>query len=77
MHDQYLLESYPKLGGQLRITYAVAAITYAVAAIFIFARFTKDILGVTCFSVEKRYNSSITLLIRNVSVATRRISSDV
>ena len=45
-HDQYLLGRYPKLGGQSRITYAVAII-------FIFARFLKDILGVTTFFVEK------------------------
>ena len=38
LHDQYLLERYPKLGGQSRITYAVATI-------FIFERFLKDILG--------------------------------
>ena len=46
LHDQYLLERYPKLGGQSRITYAVATI-------FIFARFVKDILGVSIFFVEK------------------------
>ena len=46
LHDQYLLGRYPKLGGQSRITYAVAII-------FIFARFLKDILGVTTFFVEK------------------------
>ena len=40
LHDQYLLERYPKLGGQSRITYAVATT-------FIFARFVKDILVVT------------------------------
>ena len=38
-HNQYLLERYPKLGGQPRITYAVATI-------FIFGKFVKDILGV-------------------------------
>ena len=37
-YDQYLLERYPKLGGQSRIIYAVATI-------FIFERFVKDILG--------------------------------
>ena len=42
LHDQYLLERYPKLGGQSRITYAVATT-------FIFARFVKDIHGVTIF----------------------------
>ena len=42
LHDQYLLGRYPKLGGQSRITYAVATI-------FIFPRFVKDILGVTIF----------------------------
>ena len=42
MHDQYLLGRHPKLGGQSRITYAVATI-------FIFPRFVKDILGVTIF----------------------------
>ena len=42
LHDQYLLERYPKLGGQSRITYAVATI-------FIFSRLVKDILGVTNF----------------------------
>ena len=36
----------PKLGGQSRITYAVATI-------FTFERFMKDILGVTIFCVEK------------------------
>ena len=40
LHDQYLLERYPRLGGQSRITYAVATIS-------IIARFMKDILGVT------------------------------
>ena len=43
LHDQYLLGRYPKLGGQSRITYVVTTI-------FIFARFVKDILGVTIFS---------------------------
>ena len=42
LHDQYLLGRYPKLGGQSRITYAVATT-------FIFARFVKDIHGVTIF----------------------------
>ena len=42
LHDQYLLERYPKLGGQSRITYAVATI-------FMFSRLVKDILGVTNF----------------------------
>ena len=42
LHDHYLLVRYPKLGGQSRITYAVATI-------LIFARFVKDILGVTIF----------------------------
>ena len=46
LHDQYLLERYPKLGRQSRITYTVATT-------FTFARFVKDILGVTNFSVEK------------------------
>ena len=46
LHDQYLLERYPKLHGELRITYAIVTI-------FIFARFVKDILGVTNFFVEK------------------------
>ena len=56
MHDQYLLERYPKLGGQSKIIYAVATI-------FIFARFMKDILGVTNFFVErKHYSSNINLL---------------
>ena len=41
LHDQYLLGRYPKLGGQSRITYAVAI------------TFLKDILGVTIFFVEK------------------------
>ena len=45
-HDQYLLERYPKLGGQSRTTYVVAII-------IIFPRFLKDILGVTNFFVEK------------------------
>ena len=45
MHDQYLLGRYPKLGGQSRITHAVAII-------FIFPRFVKDILGVTIFCRE-------------------------
>ena len=40
LHEQYLLERYPELGGQSRITYAVATT-------FIFARFVKDILVVT------------------------------
>ena len=39
LHDQYLLERYPKLGGK-------SGITYAVVTIFIFARFLKDFLGV-------------------------------
>ena len=38
LHDQHLLGRHPKLGGQSRITYAVATI-------FKFARFVKDILG--------------------------------
>ena len=42
LHDQYLFGKYPKLGGQSRITWAVAAI-------FTFARFMKDVLGVTIF----------------------------
>ena len=40
------IERCPKLGGQSRITYAVAAI-------FISERLMKDILGVTIFYVEK------------------------
>ena len=56
LHDQYLLERYPKLGGESRIIYAVATI-------FIFARFGKDIFGATNFFVEKKYyNSNITIL---------------
>ena len=55
MHDQYFLERYPKLGGQSRITNAVAAI-------FIFVIFMKDIPLVTIFFVEKHYNSHINLL---------------
>ena len=47
LHDQYLLEKYPKLGGQSRTTFSVATI-------FIFSRFVKDIPGVTNFFVEKR-----------------------
>ena len=46
LHDQYLLERYPKLGGQSRIAYAVPTI-------FIFRRFVKDILAVTIFFVKK------------------------
>ena len=42
LYDQYLLGRYPKLGGQSRITYAIA-IT------FIFSRFVEDILGATIF----------------------------
>ena len=41
-HNQYLLERYPKLGDQSRITDAVATT-------FIFVRFMKDALGVTNF----------------------------
>ena len=41
-----IFQKYPKLGGQSRITYAVATI-------FIFARFVKYIPGVTNFFVEK------------------------
>ena len=40
------VEGYLKLGRQSRMTYSIAAI-------FIFARFMKDILGVTSFFVEK------------------------
>ena len=46
LYDQYLLGRYPKFGGKSRITYAVATI-------FIFARFLKDILGVSIFFLEK------------------------
>ena len=46
LHGQYLLERYPKLGGQSRVIYEVATI-------FIFAGFVKAILRVTIFFVEK------------------------
>ena len=46
LHDQHLLERYFKLGGESKIIYAVVTI-------FMFARFVKDILGVTNFFVEK------------------------
>ena len=66
LHDQYLLERYPKLGGQSRITYAVATT-------FIFARFVKDILGVTNLS-KKHYNSNINILsIRQWEVFDKKI----
>ena len=66
MHDQYLLERYPKLGGQSRITYAVATT-------FIFARFVKDILGVTNL-YKKHYNSNINILsIRQWEVFDKKI----
>ena len=55
LHDQYLLERYPKLDGQSRITNAVVAI-------FIFVRFMEEILLLTNFFVEKHYNSHINLL---------------
>ena len=66
LHDQYLLERYPKLGGQSRITYAVATT-------FIFARFVKDILGVTNL-YKKHYNSNINILsIRQWEVFDKKI----
>ena len=46
LHDQHLLERYFKLGGESKIIYAVVTI-------FMFARFVKDILGVTKVFVEK------------------------
>ena len=55
LHDQYLLERYFKLGGESKIIYAVVTI-------FMFARFVKDILGVTNFFVEKHYNCNINIL---------------
>ena len=66
LHDQYLLGRYPKLGGQSRITYAVATT-------FIFARFVKDILGVTNL-YKKHYNSNINILsIRQWEVFDKKI----
>ena len=55
LNDQYLLERYPKLGGQSRITYTVATI-------FILTRFVKDILGVTNFLSKNHYTSNINIL---------------
>ena len=52
LDDQYLLERYLKLGGKSRISYVVATM-------FIFARFVKDILGVTILFCRK----NITIII--------------
>ena len=55
MHDEYLLGRYYNLGGQSRITDAVATI-------FIFARFVKCLIDITISLKKEHFNSNINIL---------------